>query len=183
MKTVLIEPAEMELYRLISLQRRSHNRAVGIGNRQMRKKTVDGRHGLDVCLLGLLGEAGFGKYFNFFVDLTWEPRKNNKDLPATDWYDFRLNNGKTFDVKTTDKEVFTVSKSKLQGQNVPDYYVMVKTKMPDFSTDYPPHPVNIMGYITPRGIRDLGTLQQPTTSPYYELAPHILKPLTRKQYA
>ena len=171
----MLQPGQIELCQFCNFQRGMSNRYVGIKNRQMRKD-------IDIGLMGILGEFAFAQYFHFFPDLTWEPRRLNPDLPASKDYDFKLLNGKTFDIKTTDKDCMTVNKRKVMNKSA-DYYVMCRTKMPDFTTDLVPHPVDIMGYLTPRSIMEVGTLMSPDRNPYYSIHHELLKPLTRKQYA
>lgn len=174
-RTQLLQPCQIELCQFVNLQRGMTNRVVGIKNRQVRKD-------IDIGLMGIMGELAFGLYFHFFPDLTWEPRKLNPDLPASKDYDFKLLNGKTFDIKTTDKDAMTVNQRKAKNRSA-DYYVMCRTKMPDFTKDLEPHPVEIMGYLTPRGVQEVGTLMNADRNGYYSVHHELLKPLTRKQYA
>ena len=77
-------------------------------------------------VIGVCGEIVFGKHFNFYLDLSFEPRSG---VP-----DFTTNNDKTWDVKTTTMANgrLVVNKAK-ENKPKSNYYALVTGTIPTFT--------------------------------------------------
>ena len=176
MNSYVIQPNELELLQLCAWQKRFHQRAIG-------KRHYQFKTGVDINLFGLLGEYAFAKFFNFCPDLAWAEKGDDSEFGATTWYDFKLNNGKTFEIKTTDKTSFVINCARGRKKLQPDYYVMCRAKVPNTNQELEPHPVEICGWTTLDFVKKNCPILSPERSPYWQIHMNLLKPLTRKQYA
>ncbi len=169
MQKITIDANEIEHLLQVSLLRCSHNR-------------MSKRPGLNImnCLQGCIGELAFAKYFNFFPDFTWETRTHLGT--SSKWYDFRLNNGKTYDIKTSPKDSFAINQQATTFKNQPDYFVFVQTPEVNLAKQICDQEAIIYGYSTMKQVRD-AYLSNSGHSPFYLIKKANIKPLTRKQYA
>lgn len=169
MQKITIDANEIEHLLQVSLLRCSHNR--------MSKKK-----GFTIVksLHGCIGELAFAKYFNFFPDFTWETRTHLGT--SSKWYDFRLNNGKTYDVKTSDKNSFSVNQQGTTYKYQPDYYIFVQTPLPDLNEQISDQEAIIHGYSTLKQVLKCH-VSTSGFSPCYIIKGANIKPLTKKQYA
>lgn len=169
MHKITIEPNEIEHLLIISTLRASHNRSVKKPNMTIAKS-----------LQGCIGELAFAKFFNFFPDFTWETRTHTGT--SSKWYDFRLNNGKTFDVKTSDKETFAINQQATTLRNQPDYYAFVQTAHVDLGKQIKEQEAIIHGYTTLKHLQSKGFVSHSGVTPFYLVKKSNIKPLTKKQY-
>jgi hypothetical protein len=169
MHKIVIEANEIEHLIQVSLLRCSHNR-------------MSKRPGLNImnCLQGCIGELAFAKYFNFFPDFTWETRTHTGT--SSKWYDFKLNNGKTYDIKTSPKDSFAINQQATTFKNQPDYFVFVQTPIVDLNKQITDQTAIIHGYSTIKNIRNC-FLSYSGKTPFFLIKKNNIKSLTRKQYA
>lgn len=169
MHKIVIEANEIEHLIQVSLLRCSHNR-------------MSKRPGLNImnCLQGCIGELAFAKYFNFFPDFTWESRTHTGT--SSKWYDFKLNNGKTYDIKTSPKDSFAINQQATTFKNQPDYFVFVQTPIVDLSKQITDQTAIIHGYSTIKNIRNC-FLSYSGKTPFFLIKKNNIKALTKKQYA
>jgi hypothetical protein len=169
MHKIVIEANEIEHLIQVSLLRCSHNR-------------MSKRPGLNImnCLQGCIGELAFAKYFNFFPDFTWETRTHTGT--SSKWYDFKLNNGKTYDIKTSPTDSFAINQQATTFKNQPDYFVFVQTPIVDLNKQITDQTAIIHGYSTIKNIRNC-FLSYSGKTPFFLIKKNNIKSLTRKQYA
>ena len=170
MYKIVIDANEIEHLLIISTLRASHNRTT-------QKPSVT----IASSLQGCIGELAFAKFFNFFPDFTWETRTHTGT--SSKWYDFRLNNGKTFDVKTSDRDSFAINVKATTLKNQPDYYAFVQTPLVNLGKQVQDQEAIIHGYTTLRHLQEKGYVSHSGATPFYLVKKSNIKKLTKKQYA
>lgn len=169
MHKITIEANEIEHLLHVSLLRASTNR-------------MNGKQGLTIIksLQGCIGELAFAKFFNFYPDFTWETRKHTGT--SSKWYDFKLNNGKTFDVKTSQRNSFSINRNATTYKYQPDYFIFVQTPLIDLDKPISDQEAIIHGYSTLKQVVNC-RIDTNGFSPCYIVRGSNIKPLTKKQYA
>jgi hypothetical protein len=115
---ITLTEGEIMLARTIASMRTGLNRITKVGQ----PMHIANRDDFTNDLLGVCGEIAFAKRLNIYLDLSFNPRSGGSD--------FILKEGKTADVKTTDREdgrlVVPIWKSKKPS----DFYVLVTGQIP-----------------------------------------------------
>ena len=170
MHKITIDANEIEHLIIISTLRASNNRI-------SKKPSIT----IQSSLQGCIGELAFAKFFNFYPDFTWETRTHTGT--SSKWYDFRLNNGKTFDVKTSDKDSFSINVKATTLRNQPDYYAFVSTPIVNMGKQIQDQEAVIHGYTTLKHLQEKGYVSHSGYTPFYLVKKANIKQLTKKQYA
>lgn len=119
---ILLTPAERLIGLAISDLRSRNNRDTHITSKKISVNFSD----IEIDFRGFVSELAFAKLFNLYPDFTIHPRSSSTDLG-----DVKLPNGKTVDVKTTDRPDGRLLAPTWKNANV-DYYALIIGYYPEF---------------------------------------------------
>ena len=134
---VTLTPGEVMLARTLAAFRTGMNRVTKV------KQPVKfgNRDDFENDLVGICGEIAFAKRMNIYLDLSFNPRSGGSD--------FRLRDGSSADVKTTERDDGQLIVPVWKEKKPSDFYVLVTGKIP---TSREPAQFHIRGYATKKEI-------------------------------